>query len=342
MSTILNTLFLTKDQTYARLDHDTVKVEREGKLEMQVPLVHLGGLAVFGNVVLSPALIHSFAEEGRALSLFDRNGRFRARLVGGATGNVLLRVAQHQAVASPLALELVRAFVAGKLRNAHQVLSRGAREAKDESQAGELKRAAERTRLRLAELETAADADAARGLEGDSARAYFEVFQHLIKSPSGYFSFSGRNRRPPRDPVNALLSFLYSLLCADCVSALEGVGLDPQVGYLHGLRPGRFALALDLMEELRPFLADRLALSLINRAQLGPKDFSARSGGAVLLADQGRRTVLVAYQKRKSEEVRHQLLDKKVPIGLVPHAQARILARRLRGDIEAYIPFTWK
>jgi len=342
MSTLLNTLFVTTEGSYVRLDHDTVRIEREGETVLRVPLIHLGGLAAFGNVLLSPFLIHALAEGGRSLSWFDRNGRFKARLVGGTSGNVLLRRAQHEAVGSALALKIARNMIAGKIRNSRQLLLRSSRETDDPARESKLKRAATALRRNVSKLEKAASLDEARGIEGDSARIYFDHFSLLLKAEGDLFSFDGRNRRPPRDPTNALLSFLYALLRSDCASGLEGVGLDPQVGLLHALRPGRPALALDLMEELRPALADRLALALINRAQLGEKHFHRHSGGAVGLNDKGRKKVIVAYQKRKQAEVRHDVLDRKLPLGLVPHAQARLLARTLRGDIEHYIPFTPK
>jgi CRISPR-associated protein Cas1 len=181
--------------------------------------------------------------------------------------------------------------------------------------------------------------DEVRGREGEAAAGYFSVFNHLIRIEAATLVFDGRNRRPPRDPVNALLSFLYALVRIECEAALEGVGLDPQIGFLHAVRPGRPSLALDLMEELRPLVADRLALTLINRRQLTEKDFVERPGGGVALTDEGRRTLLTAYQKRKSEEIYHPVVDKNTPIGLIPHLQARLLARHLRGDLEHYPPF---
>lgn len=339
MSTLLNTLFLLKQGSYARLDQETVRIEFEGKTDLRVPLIHLGGIAVFGNVLLSPALIHAFADKGRSLALFDRNGRFKARLVGGTTGNVLLRRAQHEALGAKTQLAVARNLIAGKLRNSRQVLLRGARDTADETATGSLKQAAEVIKQRLSNLESAVDLETVRGIEGDAARNYYEAFPNLLRSAA--FTFDGRNRRPPRDPVNALLSFLYGLLRNDCASALEGVGLDPQVGFLHALRPGRPALALDLMEEFRSVIADRLALTLVNRGQLSEKDFNCQPGSAGL-NDDGRRKVIVAYQKRKQEELNHPLLERKVLVGLLPHTQARILARFLRGDLEHYVPFLWR
>ena len=343
MQQLLNTLFITTEGTYVRLDHDTLRIDVEGKTAHQVPLIHVGTLACFGNVLLSPFLLHRLAEEGRPVALFDRHGRFKARVVGETTGNVLLRCAQHEAASdSCKALSIARNMVAGKIRNCRQVLLRSARENPNEEEEQFIRGAAEGIAQHLSDLGTASPLDTVRGIEGDCARRYFAVFGKMIRDPAGEWSFDGRNRRPPRDPVNALLSFLYALVQSDCASALEGVGLDPQVGFLHGLRPGRPALALDLMEELRPVLADRLALTLINRKQLSPSDFAERPGGAVHLDDEGRKTVLVAYQKRKQDEIEHPVLERKIPLGLVSHTQARLLTRHLRGDVESYVPFLYR
>ena len=340
--TLLNTLYLMKQGSYARIDHETVRVDFEGETVLRVPFIHLGGIAAFGNVLLSPFLIHTFASDGRSLALFEKNGRFKARLVGGTTGNVLLRCAQHRALGSGVQLDLARNAIAGKLRNSRSVLQRGAREAKDEGDKQRLQAAADSIFFSLNTLERAGDLDEVRGIEGDAARAYFEAFPSLVRGDPDVFAFDGRNRRPPRDPANALLSFLYGLLRNDCASALEGVGLDPQVGFLHALRSGRPALALDLMEEFRSVVADRLALTLINRSQLGDKDFDRHEGGAVSLNEDGRKKTIVAYQKRKQDELTHPFLDRKVQLGLLPHLQARLLARTLREDLEQYVPFTWK
>jgi CRISPR-associated protein Cas1 len=219
------------------------------------------------------------------------------------------------------------------------VLLRAAREASTEEDAKALRDGATELATALERAVLARDLDTVRGCEGNAARSYFERVDHMVRIDRSTFSFPARTRRPPRDPLNALLSFLYALVLSDCVAALEGVGLDPQVGYLHALRPGRPALALDLLEEFRPMVADRLALSLINRRQVTKEDFEFHPGGAVLLAERGRREVVAAYQKRKQEQVRHRVLDRLVPLGLIPHVQARLLARNIRGDIAEYLPF---
>ncbi len=337
---LLNTLYIMTQRAYLHLDHDTVRVEVERKTTLRVPLIHLEGLVLLGDVLVSSALIHRCGEDGRSLVFLSRTGRFKGRLTGPTSGNVLLRRSQHLALShSAATLSIARAFVAGKIQNARQIVLRAAREARDEEHGRELSTVAESLSESLHRLQQARDLDGVRGCEGEAARAYFEHFGRMIRANQETFSFELRTRRPPLDPTNAALSFIYALVLGDCVAGLEGVGLDPQVGYLHALRPGRPALALDLMEEFRAILADRLVLSLVNRRQLGPKDFEKQPGGAVLLAESGRREVVAAYQKRKQEEVRHRLLDRNVPIGLLPHIQARLLARHLRGDLATYSPF---
>ncbi len=333
----LNTLFVQTQGAYLHLDHETLKVEVEGQTRLQVPLHHLGGVAVFGQVMVSPFLIHKLAEEGKELVYYTQSGRFRARMQGPVSGNVLLRRAQHAALDdASQATDLARGFVVGKVRNARSILLRARRD--DPNLAATLDPCVQELTYLQEAARRAPTLDELRGVEGMAAAQYFSRFASLVRIPE--FPFSGRNRRPPRDPVNALLSFLYALLMNDVASALEGVGLDPQVGFLHALRPGRMALALDLMEEFRPWLADRLALSLINRRQLTRQDFDFRPGGAVLLNENGRKKVVVAYQKRKQEELSHPLFKRKLPVGLTWHVQARLLARRIRGDLETYVAFT--
>jgi CRISPR-associated protein Cas1 len=289
---------------------------------------------------MSPFIMGRCADDGRALVILDRNGRFKCRMVGKTSGNVLLRQAQYEAVRDrEHAAVIARNMVAGKVKNARQVLLRGARETDCRDEIDSLKKAADVLADALFHLKDSTDIDLVRGLEGESANAYFHVFDRMVKEEQRTtFALKGRNRRPPLDPMNGLLSFLYTLLLNDCISALEGVGLDSQMGFLHVLRPGRPSLGLDLMEEFRSVLADRLALTLINRKQLTDKDFEIRPGGATYLNDDGRKTVVVAYQKRKQDQFHHPILDEQVPFGLLPHVQARLLARHLRGDLEAYTP----
>jgi len=340
MKQLLNTLYVMTQGAYVCLDHETVKIEVEGKVQMQVPLHHIGAVVIFGNVMISPFFLGKCADDGRAVVILDRNGRFKCRMVGKTSGNVLLRQAQYEAVRDrDRAAFIARNMVAGKVKNARQVLLRGARETDESDDVEALKKAAAVLADALFHLEDSTDIDHVRGLEGESANAYFHAFDRMVKEDDRpVFAMKGRNRRPPLDPINGLLSFLYTLLLNDCISAVEGVGLDSQMGFLHALRPGRPSLGLDLMEEFRSVLADRLALTLINRKQITGKDFEVRPGGATYLNDDGRKTVVVAYQKRKQDEFHHPVLDEQVPFGLLPHVQARLLARHLRGDLEAYTP----
>jgi CRISPR-associated protein Cas1 len=340
---VLNTLYVQTQGSYLRLDHDTLKIDIEGKTVAQIPLHHLGGLVVFGNVLLSPFLIHRCAEDGRSVVWLTQNGRFKARLFAPTSGNVLLRRAQHKALdCADMTLELAKFMVAGKLQNARTVLLRAARENTAPNAEQAIREAARIHADAIVRLPRLHYLDEVRGAEGDAAKAYFAVFDHMIRTNKDTFAFSGRNRRPPRDRVNALLSFVYGMLRNECTSALEGVGLDPQVGFLHALRPGRPALALDLMEELRAPLADRFVLTLINLAQVKSDGFVTRPGGAVELSEDTRKTVVVAYQKRKQDEVTHPVLGKPIPFGLVAHTQARLLARHLRGDVPNYQPFLYR
>jgi CRISPR-associated protein Cas1 len=340
---LLNTLYVQTPRCYLHLDHETLKVKLKGETRLQVPLLHLGAVFCFGDVTVSTALLHRCAADGRSVVFLDSVGRFRARVEGPTSGNVLLRRAQHEALADPVrTLAICRAVVASKVQNARQVLLRGAREALSSEDAEPLLDVARHIAEIVPRIANAPDADIVRGLEGDVARRYFEVFGRLIREGRTVFAMNGRTRRPPLDRMNALLSFLYTLATADCVAAVEGVGLDPQVGYLHTLRPGRPALALDLVEEFRSVLADRLALTLINRRQLTADDFEERPGGAVSLTEKGRKTVLTANQERKKEELTHPVLGERTPFGLLPHVQARLLARHLRGDVEGYPAFLYR
>ncbi|MBN2793691.1 MAG: type I-C CRISPR-associated endonuclease Cas1 [Desulfuromonadales bacterium] len=343
MKQLLNTLFVMTEGSYLHLESETVKVKVDGETRLQVPLHHLGGFVLFGNVMTTPFLLHKCADDGRSVVLLDRNGRYRCRMIGKVGGNVLLRHQQHLTIEdSSKQSSIVRNMVAGKLQNARQVLLRGQRESKDQEAVGVLQAAADLHARAIERLEPSSDIDFMRGLEGESARVYFDCFDRMMTQNRDAFRMNGRNRRPPKDRINALLSFLYVLLLNDCVSSVEGVGLDPQMGFLHVMRPGRPSLGLDLMEELRPILADRLALTLINLRQIGPDDFEERPGGAVYLNEKGRKAVITAYQKRKQDEVKHPVLDQSMPFGLIPHVQARLLARHLRGDTEAYTPYLYR
>jgi CRISP-associated protein Cas1 len=340
MKQILNTLYVQTQGTYLYLDHETLKLQVEKETKLQVPLHHLGGIMAFGNVMMSPFLIHRCAEDGRSLVWLSEYGRFRARLAGSTTGNVLLCRAQHAALDNAEAtLNITRYMVAGKLQNARNVLMRAAREVKGEGDRQLLKAAAQVHTESIQSVAKAADLEKVRGIEGYAAKSYFAAFSSMVRTNHKVFEFTERPRRPPQDPINALLSFVYTLLVNECVAACEGVGLDPQLGFLHALRPGQPSLALDLMEELRAPIADRMVLTLINRGQITLDDFVERPGGAIYLSEDGRKTLLAAYQKRKQEELLHSVVNEQVPLGLVAHVQARLLARHLRGDIPHYQPF---
>jgi CRISPR-associated protein Cas1 len=341
MTVLQNTLYVTTPDAYLRLEGETVCVMIEDQKRLQVPLHHLSALVLFDHVMLSPALLGRCAEDGRSVVWLTRSGKFSARLEGPVNGNILLRQAQFRAAEdSTQALILARAVLAGKLRNSRQVLMRGARESDKADEKEALVHAARLIANQVRKLPAGGDLDTLRGLEGDVARLYFENLPKVMKpSVRADFPFDARSRRPPRDRFNALISFLYALVLSDCRAALEAVGLDPQLGFLHAVRPGRPALALDLLEEFRAPLADRLALTLVNRGQLTAADFDEREGGTVLLSEAGRKAVIGAYQTRKQETITHPLLQQSVAIGLLPHVQARLLARYLRGDIAHYVPY---
>ncbi|MDM7999332.1 MAG: type I-C CRISPR-associated endonuclease Cas1c [Dehalococcoidia bacterium] len=343
MKHLLNTLYVTTQGAYLAREGETVLVRVDGETRLQVPIHTLGSIVCFGQVSCSPPLMGLCGERGVAVSFLSEHGRFLARVEGPVSGNVLLRREQYRRADDPRAsAALARAVVVGKIANCRTVLLRAARERPGGHGTEYLSEAADHLGTHLRSLEGAAPLETIRGKEGDAARTYFSVFDHLITAQKADFFFRDRSRRPPLDNMNALLSFLYTLLVHDVRSALEGVGLDPAVGYLHRDRPGRPGLALDMMEELRPFLADRLALSLVNRQQVRGDGFRKTETGAVLMNDETRKEVLVAYQKRKQEEIQHPFLGEKVAVGLVPHCQALLMARHLRGDLDGYPPFVWR
>jgi CRISP-associated protein Cas1 len=344
MKKLLNTLYVTTEGAALRKDGENLVAEIEGEERGRVPFHMLASVVAFGAVLLSPPLMQACASRGIVIVLLDRNGRFQARVEGPTTGNVLLRRQQYRASDQPEAI--VKGLVAGKIANQRAVLQRALRDYGEETPAA-ARSDIEAAITRLAGIlrsvaPSEAGVDVLRGAEGEAAQLYFGVFDHLIRSPDAEIVFRGRSRRPPLDPINALLSFLYTLLTHDCRSAAESVGLDPAVGFLHRDRPGRPSLALDLMEEMRPALVDRLALSLVNRRQIRIGDFRREDNGAVLLTEEGRKTVLVAWQERKKDERRHPFLEEAAPLGLVPFLQAQLLSRHLRGDLDAYPPWFWK
>ena len=339
----LNTLFVTTQGAYLAKEGEAVVVRVEKETRLRVPVHTLGGIVCFGNVGCSPFLMGFCAERDVAISFLSEYGRFLARVQGPVSGNVLLRREQYRrADDMTISAEMARAVLTGKLANCRTVLQRALRDHSDKLDADKVGQASRQISVSLRRLQEDMSLNSMRGIEGDAAHVYFKVFDHLITSQKKDFSFQDRNRRPPLDNVNCLLSFLYTLVMHDVRSAIESVGLDPAVGFLHRDRPGRPGLALDLMEEFRPFIADRLTLSLINLSQVQKKGFKKSESGAVLMDDETRKTVLVAYQKRKQDEIMHPFIEEKVTLGLLFHVQALLLARYLRGDLDGYPPFVWK
>lgn len=339
MRKLLNTLYVTLPQAYLAKDGETVVVRQEQETRLRVPILALEGIVCVGFVAMSPALMAFCAERNVGVSFLSEHGRFLARIQGPVHGNVLLRREQYRRADSATdSAAIARSVLLAKAVNVRTALLRAAREHPSDT----VHRAAARMAESIRALESAPTLDVLRGIEGDAARGYFSVFDELILHQKNAFFFHERSRRPPLDNVNALLSFLYTLLAHDVSSALETAGLDPAVGFLHRDRPGRAGLALDLMEELRPVLADRLALTLINRRQVDAAGFTRSDTGGVVMNDRTRKEVLVAWQSRKQEELLHPFLNEKIPLGLIPHAQALLLARHLRGDLDAYPPYFWR
>ncbi|MBQ9407275.1 MAG: type I-C CRISPR-associated endonuclease Cas1 [Desulfovibrio sp.] len=336
----LNTLFVTTQDTWLSKEGECVELRHDGKTLGKIPMHTLQSIVCFGHIACSQYLLEHCAELGLTVSWFTEYGRFMASMQGPTKGNVLLRRAQYRSADSlEDSAKLARFFVMGKVSNCRTVILRQARNSDEQG----LEEAAKKLGRILKSLILQQDINTVRGMEGDAAHIYFAVFPLLIKKEFRQnMLFSGRTRKPPRDEVNCLLSFFYSLLANDVRSALEGVGLDPAVGFLHRERPGRPSLALDMMEEFRPYLADRLALTLINRQQIGSSDFIRTEVGGFILKDKARKEVLTAWQERKREEVEHPFLKEKMTVGMMCHIQARLLARYLRGDLDAYPPFAMR
>ncbi|MGO8781512.1 MAG: type I-C CRISPR-associated endonuclease Cas1c [Rhodomicrobium sp.] len=342
----LNTLYVTTQGAWVNKDGENVVVSMEKEERGRVPLHAIGAIVGFGRVMLSPPLLGACMRVGIAVNFMTEEGRYLARVEGPVSGNVYLRRTQYRwADMDERRNAIIRSIVAGKVLNQRTVLARALRdhgETAPESARAGLAHAVERLGHIVQRLEKRLNADELRGAEGEAGQVYFGVFDHLVRGGRPLFAFRGRSRRPPLDATNAMLSFVYALLTSDARAALESVGLDPAVGYLHADRPGRPSLALDLVEEFRPFFADRLVLSMINRRQLSERDFRSLDGGAVLLTEEGRKAVLVAYQERKRDEIQHPFLEEKITVGLLWFVQAQLLARHLRGDLDAYPPFIWK
>ena len=343
MRQFLNSLYVTTQGTWLACDGQSVDVRVEKESKLRVPIQTLSSIVCFGQVSCSPFLLGLCAENGVKVAFLTEHGRFLARVEGPVSGNVLLRRRQYRwADLSEKASSVTFSIVLAKMANCRNVLLRGARDSAPGEGAEVLERASQRMAQLAGALRPAMPVEELRGHEGEAARTYFSVFDYLIVGDKEGFFFRNRSRRPPLDNVNALLSFVYTLLTHDMTAALETVGLDPAVGYLHAERPGRPSLALDLVEELRPVIADRLVLTLINRRQVAADGFQRVETGGVIMNDATRKEVLVAYQKRKQEEMIHPFLQEKIPFGMVPFVQATLLARHLRGDLESYPSFLWK
>ncbi len=337
-----NTLYVTTQGAYLGSEGECVVLRVDHEERMRLPLHLLEGIVCFGLVSCSPALMASCAERNVCISFLSEHGRFLARVEGPTSGNVLLRRQQYRVSDDAgKSAAIARTFVQAKLANSRTVLLRSLRDHPDESGSAEVRRAADRIGQHLSAAPRESDLNRVRGIEGEAASDYFAVFDHLLVAKNG-FAFSGRSRRPPLDPLNALLSFIYTILTHDARSALESVGLDPQVGFLHRDRPGRPSLALDLIEELRPVFADRLVLSLTNRHQVSVKGFKTGETGGCVMDDDTRKVVLAAYQERKQEEIKHPFLGEQTTVGLLVHLQALLLARFLRGDLDSYPAFVWR
>jgi len=339
----LNTLFVTTQGAYLAKEGETVVVRVEKETRLRVPVHTIGGIVCFGNVNCSPFLMGFCAERDVTISFLSEHGRFLARVKGPVSGNVLLRREQYRRADDvDMCARIARSVLIGKLANGRSVLRRALRDHGEKLNGAEIGGAVRRLGHSLESVQAGPPLNTLRGIEGEAAHTYFGVFDHLIISQKEGFVFKERNRRPPLDRVNCLLSFIYTLLVHDVRSALETVGLDPAVGFLHRDRPGRPGLALDMMEEFRPFLADRLTLSLINLNQVREDGFTISESGAVLMDDDTRKAVLIAYQKRKQDEIYHSFIEEKVTIGLLFHVQALLMARFLRGDLDGYPCFIWK
>lgn len=343
MRQMLNTLFVTSEDAWLSLDGENVVVNRDKQALARFPLHNLTGILSFSYAGASPALMGACAERGIGLSFCTPRGKFLARICGEIHGNVLLRREQYRVADDPeAACRIARCMIFGKLYNARWGIDRTCRDHALRVDTGKLEAAVGRLKALQPQVLAQTELDTLRGLEGSGAETYFGVLDDRILNQKEDFCFHGRSRRPPLDRVNALLSFAYSLLANDCASALESVGLDAYVGFLHRDRAGRESLALDLMEELRPCIADRFVLSLINNRVLKAADFQVRESGAVMLNEDARRTFLKAWQERKQDVITHPFLEEKMPWGLVPYVQALLLARYLRGDLDDYPPFLWK
>lgn len=343
MQRFLNTLYITTQKTYLHKKGDAVEVILEDKVIADIPLITLDSIVCFGNISVSPFLLGACPEHNVTISFLSEFGKFLARVQGPVAGNVLLRKAQYRiSDDEEKSAQIAKYFIAGKIANQKTVLQRVIRDHKDKIDVDRIEKAILELNKALDKLEQQNDLDKLRGIEGDAAESYFSVFNEMIISQKDDFKFEGRNRRPPLDNVNALLSYVYTLLYHDMISALEVIGLDPAVGFLHRDRPGRLSLALDLVEEFRAFFADRLVLNLINRKEITGNQFIKTASGAIVMDDSARKTVITAYQKKKEVVVTHPYVEKKMHLAILFHTQAQLLARYIRGDIDGYPAYIYK
>lgn len=342
MRKLLNVLYVTDADAYLAVEGQAIQIRKEEKTVLKLPLLNLESIVCFNYPGVSPALMRACCENNVGLCFLSPGGRFLGRVSGEVRGNVLLRKKQYQiSEDTPESVKIGSSFLAGKFYNCRKVLARAARDHALVVDCEKLSKASETIKSYFSKIEACETVYDLMGLEGIAAKTYYSVFDELILQQREHFFFVNRSRRPPRDNMNSLLSFYYVLLANETASALETVGLDPYVGFLHQDRPGRPSLALDLMEELRPVLADRVALSLVNRRQVNEKGFVKKESGGILMDEGTRRTVLTAWQDRKQQEITHPFLKEKIPLGLVPYVQALLLARYIRGDLDAYPPFFW-
>ena len=343
MRKMLNTLYVTTEGAYLFKDGETIAIKIEDKVRLRLPIHTISSIVCFGRVSCSPYLLGHCGQNDVSVSFLSQYGRFLARVQGEVSGNVLLRREQYrQADSVDDSALLALSFISGKITNSISVISRTLRDHGNKTDAVALEETKRKLKIHLKQLQNENNLDSIRGYEGKAASDYFHVFDHLIVSSKKDFKFKNRNRRPPLDEVNCLLSFIYTMLYHDARSALETVGLDPAVGFLHRDRPGRLGLALDLMEEFRPFIADRLVLSLINLKKVKKKGFRTSESGAVLMDDDTKKIVLTSYQERKQDEITHPFLNEKIPVGMLLMAQAQLLSRYFRDDLDVYPPFIWR
>lgn len=340
MKKLLNTLYVTTPESYLSKDGLNVVISVKQQEVFRIPIVNIEQIVTFGYMGASPGLMKLCADNGVSLTFLSPNGRYIGRFQGPVTGNVLLRTRQYrQASDLNYSLSLARIFIAAKINNYRQILLRHLR---DYGNDADIEKAERKLKSCKGLALKSTSSEELRGHEGDAASAYFSVFAHLLRTTDPVFKFNGRNRRPPRNAVNCMLSYVYTLIANDCTAALESVGLDPYVGLFHTLRPGRASLSLDIMEEMRAYLGDRLVLSLINRRQINSRDFILQGDDTVTTTDEGRKIILQAWQQRKKEIITHPFLNEKIKIGLLPYVQSQLLARSIRDGIEIYPPFLIK